>query len=162
MPTVDQIRQTIRAAMKSAGDKPIAVAKELGRGRDYIRDFLDRKKDSMDAEVMFALAERYNIDINALRVTRPLPTIRKGARPHLYVSEHMDARGFDDKDMADRMDGIPPAMVGKWRANPGKLQDWQVAAILHALDFADVADLAKRPVPAMPALTKAKKRAAGP
>lgn len=148
MPSVDEIRQTIRKALKAAGHSPIAVAKDLGRGRDYIRDFLDRKKNSLDAEIMFALAERYSININDLMVTRPVPQIRKGARPHLYVAEHMDARGFDAKDMADRMDGISAPTVNKWRANPGKLEDWQVAAILHALDMADIAELARPPKPA--------------
>lgn len=149
MATVDQIRRTIRQALTNAGDSPIWLAKELERGRDYIRDFLEEKKASLDMEVFIAISERYNIPIKDLTPTKDRPTaIRKGTRPHFYLSQHMESRGLDDHAMAGRMDGITPEAVGKWRSDPSKLQDWQVAAILHALGLEDETALTRLPLPA--------------
>lgn len=148
MATVDQIRRTIRLAFTNAGHSAIQVAKELGRGRDYIRDFLKGKKASLDIEVFVALSERYDIPLKDLTPKKEQPTaIRKGARPHLYLAQHMESRGLDDQAMASRMDGISPETVAKWRANPSKLQEWQVGAILHALGLEDAAALTRLPAP---------------
>ena len=163
MAMVDQIRRTIRQALANAGHSPIWLAKELERGRDYIRDFLEEKKASLDMEVFIAISERYDIPIKDLTPTKDRPTaIRKGARPHLYLAEHMEAHGLDDQAMAGRMDGITPEAVEKWRANPSKLQEWQIGAVLHALGLEDVAALSRLPVPgkrAQPRPKAARKRA---
>lgn len=146
MATVDQIRRTIRLAFTNAGHSAIQVAKELGRGRDYIRDFLKGKKASLDMEVFVALSERYDIPLKDLTPKKEQPTaIRKGARPHLYLAQHMESRGLDDQAMASRMDGISPETVAKWRVNPSKLEGWQIGAILHALGLEDEAALTRLP-----------------
>lgn len=152
MATVDQIRRTLRQAMANAGESPISLAKQLDRGRDYIRDFLKEKKNSLGMEVFIAISERYGIPIKDLTPVKEKPeAIRKGTKPHLYVAEHMEAHGLDDQAMAGRMDGITPEAVAKWRADPSKLQDWQIGAVLHALGLEDIAALARPPVPAKPA-----------
>jgi len=70
VPTIDQIRRTITFAMDRAGEGPVTVALDLGRERNYLRDFLEGKKDSLKVEVILALHERYGIPINELIVTK--------------------------------------------------------------------------------------------
>lgn len=149
MAAVDQIRRTVRQAIAQAGETPIGVAKALEIERNYLRDFLEGKKASLKIGVAVSLSERFDIPLKDLTPTKDkLPTIRKGARPHLYLSEHMEARGFDDETMAGRMDGVSQEAVEKWRADPSKLQDWQVAALLHALGLEDETALSRPPAPA--------------
>jgi hypothetical protein len=66
MPSVDQIRHTITAALAKEGIGPVTLALELGKGRDYLRDFLEGKKDSLKIEVVIALSERWDIPIKNL------------------------------------------------------------------------------------------------
>lgn len=162
MAAVDQIRRTIRLALASADESAIVVAKALELERNYLRDFLKGKKASLNLKASIGLSERYGIPLADLTPTKEVPTIRKGARVHLYITEHMEARGLDDHKMASRIDGISPNAIAKWRDEPTKLQEWQVSAVLQALDLDDVADLAKRPAPAKPpqqAPTASRKRA---
>jgi hypothetical protein len=159
MPTADQVRQTIRRALDERA-KPlgpievIAEMKKTKRYRDwdrvYLSDFLKEKpkKQSLDQEFREDLADFLGIDAELLRITKPrkLPeAIRGGTAPRLYVSEHMEDRGLDDKRMSDRIDGVDAATVARWRSDPSKLLDWQVRAILHALNIDDVAVLAHPP-----------------
>lgn len=149
MAGVDQIRRTLREALAGAGETAIGVAKELEIERNYIRDFLEGKKDSLKINVAVSLSERYGILLKDLTPTKDRPiAIRKGVRPHLYLAEHMEAKGLDDRAVAGRMDGVSQEAVEKWRSDPSKLQDWQVAAFVQALGFEDEAALSRPPVPA--------------
>lgn len=78
MPTVEQIRRTIAHAMEKVGEGPITVALELELERNYLRDFLEAKKNSLKAEVCFALSERYSIPIKDLIVSKEKRLRRAG------------------------------------------------------------------------------------
>lgn len=163
MAAVDQIRRVLRQALAGRGETAIGVAKELEIERNYIRDFLEGKKASLKIDVAVSLSERFDIPLKDLTPTKQKPPmIRKGARPHLYLAEHMEVLGIDDQTMASRMDGVSKEAVEKWRGDPSKLQDWQVAALLHALGLEDEAALSRLPLPArraQPRPKAARKRA---
>lgn len=78
MPTVDHIRRTIAHAMEKIGEGPITVALDLELERNYLRDFLEGKKNSLKAEVSFALSERYSIPIKELIVSKEKRIRRTG------------------------------------------------------------------------------------
>lgn len=149
MADVDEIRRTLKRVMKERGTGAIALANELGLGRTYISDFISGKKRSLGITEATAIADELEIPLKELTPEREKPpAIRKGARPHLYITEHMELRALDDEAVSRRTDGIAPAAIASWRASPAKMQDWQVAAILHALDMDDIAELARPPAPA--------------
>lgn len=52
----DVLRSRIRLRLAATGKKPVPVAIAIGRGRDYVRDFLDGKKESLAAETLPKLA----------------------------------------------------------------------------------------------------------
>lgn len=172
MPTAAEVRATIRKALTDRGLGEVEIVSQLKNDgavtvdRTYLRDFLIDKKQSLGPDFIDVLADFLALDPKQLRVSKgiPLPSIRKGAKPHLYIAEHMEHRGLDDETMASRMDGVSAIAVGKWRADPSKMQEWQIAAILHALGEEDPAALTKPPAPRRrtPAPPKAaRKRAAG-
>lgn len=78
MPTVDQIRQTIRRGMERAGEGAVTLAVQLDQERNYVRDFLAGDKNSMKTEVMLAISERYGIPFKDLIVTKAR-ALRKSA-----------------------------------------------------------------------------------
>lgn len=155
MPTAPEVRATIRQALKERGIGAIKIITQMKRDglvtvdRTYLRDFLIGKKQSLGPDFIDVLADFLGLEPKQLRVSRgiPLPAIRKGAKPHLYVAEHMEHHGLDDETMASRMDGVSAVAVAKWRADPSKMQEWQVAAVLHALGEEDPAILTKPPAP---------------
>lgn len=70
MPTLDQVRHTVARALEKAGEGPVALAAAMGIERNYIRDFLEGRKDSLRTEVMVDLSERFGIPFKDLVVTR--------------------------------------------------------------------------------------------
>lgn len=78
VPTVDQIRRTIRAALTKKGVGAVTAAKEIGQERNYIRDFLEGGKESMKTEAMMDLAEYLDIDFKGLIVTKEKRQRRAG------------------------------------------------------------------------------------
>jgi hypothetical protein len=69
MPTADQVRKTLARALEKAGEGPVGLAAAMGIERNYIRDFLQGKKDSLRTEVMLDLSERFGIPFKDLVVT---------------------------------------------------------------------------------------------
>lgn len=57
--------------MERAGDKPVSLAAEWDLERNHLRDFLERKKDSLKPEVLALLADRYDMPLAQLIITRP-------------------------------------------------------------------------------------------
>lgn len=171
MTAAAEIRATIRQVLEARGLGEIEVVtamKALGLTtvhRTYLSDFLKDKKQSLSFDFSKELADFLEVDVDLLRVKRapPLPVIHKGARPHLYIAEHMEDRAWDDAQVASRMDGIGGAeTVRAWRERPEKLVDWQIQALLHAFGMDDVGQLARPPVAkkrAVLAKKKARKRA---
>jgi transcriptional regulator with XRE-family HTH domain len=158
MTDVDEIRRKLGSALKARGVGAVALATRLGLDRTYISDFVRGKKRSLGAAETSAIAEALELPLRELTPDlEKVATIRKGARPHLYISEHMEDRGLDDEAMSRRTDGIPAEMIAKWRSNPAKLQDWQVAALLHALDM-DEAELTRLPAKRLKAAPSRKVR----
>ena len=154
MPTAHEVREIIRRALADRGLGEIKIITQMKKAglitvdRTYLRDFLIDKKQSLGPDFADVLADFLGLEARLLRVPKgiPLPTIRKGSKVHLYISEHMDHRGLDDRTMASRMDGVSPEAIAKWRADPSKMQEWQIAAVLHALGEEDQAVLTKPPV----------------
>jgi hypothetical protein len=165
MPTAAEVRATIRRALAEKQLGEITIVSRLKNeglitvDRTYLRDFLIDKKQSLGPDFIDVLADFLGLEPKQLRVSKgiPLPAIRKGAKPHLYIAEHMEKHGLDDHTMASRMDGITPEAVEKWRTDPSKMQEWQIAAVLHALGEEDPAALTK-----LPAKRKRVQRAAKP
>lgn len=54
----DVLRERIRAALDEADVEPVPVAVELGRGRDFLTDFLKGRKKKLDADFVADLAIR--------------------------------------------------------------------------------------------------------
>ena len=168
MPKAEDIRAFIRAELAGHETGSIAIVEEMRRlgltnvNRTHLADFLRGKKNSLNFDFAKVFADFLSLDVDQLRAIKPLPVpaIRKGARPHLYVAEHMEDKGLDDETMANRMDGIHSDTVAKWRADPSKLADWQVAAILHALDMAE-AELSRPPARRKPRAMPRKVRKTG-
>lgn len=71
VPTVDQIRKTVRTALEKAGVGPVEAAVDMRIERNYLRDFLDGRKNSIKAEIMIGLSERYGIPFEELLSKRP-------------------------------------------------------------------------------------------
>lgn len=59
--------------------------------------------------------------------------IRKGTRTHLYIKERMEARGVDDKVVANRI-GVARETVWRWRTEQHRLNPEKIAALASALD----------------------------
>jgi transcriptional regulator with XRE-family HTH domain len=79
--------------------------------------------------------------------------IRKGARPHLYIKEHMDARDLSDERMADRL-GVTRQTVFRWRKEQHRLDPEKIARLAAALDI-EPEDLWRHPArPSLDALVK--------
>lgn len=155
MASVDEIRQRIETLLKDRGVGAVGAvrsmkdAKATTVDRNYLRDFLEGKKRTLGSEFSKAFAEHFDIEISEI-IPKSAPKeadIRKGAQTHLYIAEHMEARGLDDHAMSSRIDDVEPEAFARWRANPAKLKKWQIEAILHAFDMGDVTELAMPPLP---------------
>lgn len=155
MPAAAQIRATIREALANRSIGEIEIVTAMKRDgyttvdRTYLSDFLKGKKQSLSFDFTQSLADFLRINVQELRVTKPTPgvvSIRNGAKPHLYVMEHMEARGWDEKALAARMDGISLDAVRSWIKHPEQIKDWQLGALLHAFAMDDIADLARPPI----------------
>jgi hypothetical protein len=70
MSSVEEVRQRIQQAFDRSGDSPITIALEWDFERNHIRDFLERKKDSLKPEVLQNISERYGIPISLLIIKR--------------------------------------------------------------------------------------------
>lgn len=70
MSSVDEVRNRVRQAIERAGDAPITLALEWNFERNHLRDFLDGRKDSLKAEVLQLLSERYDIPLSQLIIKR--------------------------------------------------------------------------------------------
>jgi hypothetical protein len=70
MPTADQVRHLIQRLLAKAQEGPVAVSIALDEERNYLSDFLNRKKESIKPEVVKGLADRYNVPIESLIVKR--------------------------------------------------------------------------------------------
>lgn len=54
----DELRDRIRAELARASLDPVPVATDLGKGRDFLTDFLNGRKKKLDAEFLGLLAEK--------------------------------------------------------------------------------------------------------
>lgn len=154
MPPVEEVRATISNALENR-PKPLGAVEVIAEmkkagfrayDRTYLRDFMKDKKRSLDQDFREDLAEFLGIDEELLRIAKHrynIDTIRKGAKAHYYVTEHMKARGWDDKDLADRMD-VTADIIRKWR-HATSLQDWQGMAFANAFGFDDLTVLTRPP-----------------
>ena len=70
MSSVEEVRTRIQQAFDRSGDSPITVALEWEFERNHIRDFLERKKDSLKPEVLQNLSDRYGIPLGMLIIKR--------------------------------------------------------------------------------------------
>ena len=76
----DRLREMIVAALRAAGTDATNLARDIGRGKDFVRDFLSGKKGSMSAP---ALSNKPSLASAAHRVWRPalMPPSMPNARP---------------------------------------------------------------------------------
>lgn len=59
--------------------------------------------------------------------------IRKGARPHLYIGEHMARRGVTDERLANRL-GRARETIWRWRVGKRRVTEKTLAELAHGLD----------------------------
>lgn len=69
--------------------------------------------------------------------------IRKHAKAHLYIEEHMAERGLNDAGLGNRM-GVSATTVWRWRKEQHRLDPAKMKHIADALDL-DVRDLFSPP-----------------
>lgn len=70
MATAAEVRHRIQQALDRAGDSPITLADDWDLERNHIRDFLLGRKESLKAEVLQLLSERYGIPLPMLIIKR--------------------------------------------------------------------------------------------
>jgi transcriptional regulator with XRE-family HTH domain len=58
--------------------------------------------------------------------------IRKGATVHLFIKEHMDAKGISDDQMAGRL-GVDRVTVWRRHSQQHRLNPQKIAAFAHAM-----------------------------
>lgn len=66
--------------------------------------------------------------------------IRKGARRHLYIEEHMAAKGLTDEKVAGRI-GVARETVTRWRGQQHRLNPEKISALTEALGLESPAAL---------------------
>lgn len=70
--------------------------------------------------------------------------IRKGARPHLYIQEHQDAKGLGDEKLGNRL-GVSRQTIFRWKKEQWRLDPDKMAALAEALDLDGPPDLYRPP-----------------
>lgn len=70
--------------------------------------------------------------------------IRKGAKTHLYIKEHMDARGLNDAAIGGRL-GVSATTVWRWRTQQHRLRPAKIEALAHAVGLDNSEDLYRMP-----------------
>ena len=79
--------------------------------------------------------------------------IRRGARPHLYLTAWRELRGLSVEQLAGRLD-VARETVWRWETDQDRLNPSKMAAVAHALDIAPE-DLWRRPErPSLDAITR--------
>jgi SOS-response transcriptional repressor LexA len=66
MQDADHLRTKLRAVLERRELDPVPLAVELGKGRDYLTDFLNARKHSLGANFLIALARRLEIQLSDL------------------------------------------------------------------------------------------------
>lgn len=79
-----------------------------------------------------------------LMVTR----IRKGARIHLFIKEHMEAKGISDETMAGRL-GVARETIWRRYSEQHRLNPLKIAEFAHAMGL-EPEDLYRPPLPPEP------------
>lgn len=67
-------------------------------------------------------------------ITNMATRIRKGVRPHLYVTEWFENRGLNDEKVGARV-GVDRATIFRWRKEQHRLNPDKIAALAKALDI---------------------------
>lgn len=70
--------------------------------------------------------------------------IRKGARTHLYIEEHQEARGLSDEKLGNRLD-VSRQTIHRWKREQWRLDPLKMAALAEALDLEGPQDLYRPP-----------------
>jgi transcriptional regulator with XRE-family HTH domain len=65
-------------------------------------------------------------------LTGMVTRIGTGKRQHLYIEEHMRAKGLSDQDVADRLE-TSRVTVYRWRKEQRKLTPEKIAALAEAI-----------------------------
>lgn len=153
MATPDEIRQRVLNALADKNLTPIEAATKARLSREYLRDFLKGRKDSIGKGAL-KLAPILGLKPADLLTETPTapepeqpPVIRRGAKIRLYITEHMENRGWDDAKLAGRIEDASPELVKSWRLEQWRMQWADVQAILHAFGMEEVSELARPPAP---------------
>lgn len=75
------LRTRVREALEILNTDPASLSRIMGRGKDYVRDFLEGRKKTMDA-ISMQIIEREIREKAASRVlNRSVPSVEEGFRP---------------------------------------------------------------------------------
>lgn len=70
--------------------------------------------------------------------------IRKGARTHLYIEEHMEAKNLSFDDLGGRL-GVSRTTVWRWAKEQWRLDPPKMDALADAIGLSSAQDLYRRP-----------------
>jgi transcriptional regulator with XRE-family HTH domain len=70
--------------------------------------------------------------------------IRKHAKGHLYIEEHMEAKGLSFEVIGGRLN-VSRTTVWRWAKEQWRLDPGKMAALAEAMELNDVADLFRMP-----------------
>lgn len=118
------LKDRIRARLDATGKAPIPLARELGRGRDFISDILNGRKDTLPSDALTALAialdcdERYFTDPSFTHPGKPrrqvsgdqLARYDSAARDGTFTWAWRDYRRLSIDDVAQES-GLTPGTV---------------------------------------------------
>lgn len=111
----DTLRERLRERLAATGKKPVPLAVSLGRGRDYLTDILNGKKDSLASDTLTPLAtalacdERYFTDLAFVSPGRPrrqatvndLDRHARAGKEGLLLKAWREFRGLELTDVVD-------------------------------------------------------------
>lgn len=125
----DTLRKRIQGLLDATGKGPVTVSVQIGKGRDYLSNLLNGRKDSIGGDVIAALAMALDCSVEYLADPEVLdPRIPPGTGEVLirirgYVGADPDARvqfasGDAPNDLAERPPGASPNSVALYVNGP--------------------------------------------
>lgn len=143
----DTLRARLRERLDATGKKPIPMAVRIGKGRDYLSDILNGKKDSIASDLLTPLAielqcdERYLFDASFEQPGRPRRLLSEQDRKHfstaaakgVFALAWRKFKNIEIRDVADET-GLTPGTVSDIEQGLLEPDAEQLAALAKAFE----------------------------